>query len=299
MKDKIKEHWDIKSKEVTESPSLIPLPYMGTYSDYNMQHLEMKSILKYIKEGDSVLDLGCGRGYTSLYFAWKKEIFMLGVDYSKEMIEESNKNMSKMSSTLIGEVSFKVGDVLKSSTLPQNTFDVVYTERCLINLESWEDQKKAIKNIMRLVKPNGYFIMQEGSKTSLNNLNVLRKGYDLKPIEIVWHNLYFDDDKVKELPFFVKTDDFSSTFTFISRALHPALIYPKDPSYKATINKLALDLPNYGDYGYQKIYVFKKPKTEEQYIPFMKLKEEKIKERIDAGEDYVLAELNVLDELIK
>ncbi len=262
---KIKEHWNEEAKKGIEAfDKIFPLGYAGTYPDYNMQHLEMNAILKYLNEGDKILDIGCGKGYGALYMVWKKKINLLGLDYAEEMISESNRNLRELEKQLKGTASFVVGDILKPETLPRGVFDVVYTERCLINITNWEEQKKAIKNISDLVKDGGLFIMQEGSKTSLDKLNQVRMKFGLKPIEVVWHNLFFEDERLinysKDFFEFIGTDDFSSMFTLVSRALHPALIAPEEPSYKTEINKLALELPNLGDYGYQKIYIFRKKK---------------------------------------
>ncbi len=91
--------------------------------------------------------------------------------------------------------------------------------------------------------------MQEGSKTSIDKLNEVREGFDLKPIEVVWHNLFFKDDDLieysKEFFSSAETDNFSSMFTLISRTINPALVYPEEPTYEAKINKLALNLPNF------------------------------------------------------
>lgn len=259
--EKIKELWNEEARKSFEFDSIFPLGYAGTYPDYNMQHLEMNAISKYIKPGSKVLDIGCGKGYTSLYLAWLQNISITGLDYSEEMISAANKNLDEMRSKLKGVIRFVVGNVLDSS-LPKEEFDLVYTERCLINLTSWEDQQKAIENISKLLKKGGLFIMQEGSKTSLDKLNEVRSRYNLKPIEVVWHNLFFEDKSLIDFSqriFNLKSiDNFSSMFTLISRVINPALVFPEEPSYKAKINHLALNLPNFGDYGYQKIYVFEK-----------------------------------------
>jgi len=260
IEKKIKQYWDKGGKTIRDFDKIFPLGYAGTYADFNMQHLEMNAILKYINDGDSVADIGCGKGYGALYMAWKKKIKITGIDYSEEMIKEAENNSEQIKNKLKGQAEFLVGDVINS--LPNKQFNLVYTERCLINLTTWEEQKKAIENISKLVKQGGLFIMQEGSSSSLEKLNKIRVELELSPIEVVWHNLFFEDDKLiefaKGLFDFVKIDNFASMFTLISRALHPALIAPEEPSYKAEINKLALKLPNNGDYGYQKIYVFKK-----------------------------------------
>lgn len=49
-----------------------------------------KSITKFLNEGDSLIDLGCGNGRDSIYFG-DKNIFTLGVDMVSEEIEYLNK----------------------------------------------------------------------------------------------------------------------------------------------------------------------------------------------------------------
>jgi SAM-dependent methyltransferase len=261
---RIKAHWDQVAKTRGEAfDEVFPLGYAGTYKDYNLQHLEMDSILNYLKPGDRVADIGCGKGYSALYMAWKKKIRIVGIDYSEEMVGLATKNMEELSrkGELAGEADFAVGDVMEERIYP-GEFDVIYTERCLINLPTWDEQKDAIRKLANCISSGGLFLMLEGSKPGINKLNDLRASFGLKAIPVVWHNLFFDDEQLISYASgfldFVKVDDFCSTYMIISRALHPALVSPAEPDYKSKINKLALQLPNLGDLGYQKIFVFKK-----------------------------------------
>lgn len=53
-----------------------------------------REVLKYIKEGDSVLDVGCGVGYGSLILSENAKK-VIGVDDSQETINYANKHWSK------------------------------------------------------------------------------------------------------------------------------------------------------------------------------------------------------------
>lgn len=261
--EKIKQHWNQEARrDISDYDKLFPLGYAGTYNDVKLQHLEMQAIAKYLKKEDRVLDVGCGKGYAALYMALDRGVKLLGVDYAEEMIAEARRNLDELSKKVPTTINadFVVGDVMNLNM--DEDFDVVYTERCLINLSTWENQQKAIQEISKALKKGGLFVMQEASMTSLNKLNQIRAGFGLEPIKPVWHNLFFEDNKLIQYAseFFdlEKIDDFASTYTLISRVLNPALVAPDEPNYDNKINKLSLKLPNQGDYGYQKIYVFRK-----------------------------------------
>lgn len=257
----IKSHWNkIAKEDVAYAKDIYPLKYCGTYKDYNLQHLEMRTLLSYIEDGSTVVEIGCGKGYNTLFVAWAKKISILGIDYSKEMIAEAKRNKTITENKLKGTVDFIVGDIMDLEL--KMVFDIAYTERCLINLSTWEDQKAAIQRISQMLSQGGLFLMLEGSKQGLMKLNELRTRKGLHEIQMVWHNLFFDDQELIHFAteFFelVEVNNFCSTYMLISRALYPALIFPEQPKYEARINELALEMPNLGDFGYEKLYVFRK-----------------------------------------
>ena len=55
--------------------------------------------------------------------------------------------------------------------LPLESFDLVISQRCLINLSGWEEQQIALAEIARILNPGGRFIMQEGTLQSREALN--------------------------------------------------------------------------------------------------------------------------------
>ncbi|MDD5399356.1 MAG: class I SAM-dependent methyltransferase [Dehalococcoidia bacterium] len=257
----IKSHWSKVAKEgVACAKEIFPLKFCGTFKDYNIQHLEMRTLLGYIEDGNKVVEIGCGKGYTTLFMAWAKKISILGVDYSEEMISVAMSNKIQIENKLKGDVTFNLGDVADLKL--NDVYDIAYTERCLINVPTWEDQKAAIRRISQILKHGGLFLMLEGSKQGLMNLNKLRTQNGLNEIQMVWHNLFFDDQELIRFAadFFelIEVNNFCSTYMLISRVLHPALIFPDQPKYEARINELAVGMPNFGDFGYEKLYVFRK-----------------------------------------
>lgn len=227
----IKEHWnDEAGKEVAAE--------QVTLRDLNQRQLEIDLVCKYLDKNDLVLEIGCGNGYSTKFFA-EKARFIHAIDYSSQMIARANREYPNM-----GNVRFVVGDVLDLQ-YASNTFDVAVVERCLINLVSWEKQKQAITNIAAVLKPGGKLIFLEGSETGLTELNTVRINVGLPRIITVSFNQNFNEDLLLA---FVR-NDFNiiaihkfGVYDFITRVVHPLLVYPEEPTYDAKINKIAATL---------------------------------------------------------
>ena len=72
-------------------------------------------------------------------------------------------------------IEFRVVDVTKLD-FPDNSFNIIITERCLINLDSWESQKKSLEEIQQRRKKTMSTIGEKSTafcfhctKTSLSN----------------------------------------------------------------------------------------------------------------------------------
>src|SRR6185295_9654873 len=93
--------------------------------------------------------------------------------------------------------TFSQGDVRELS-FEKESVDIVYTERCLINLLTWEDQQKALKEINRVLKKGGFYFMVESFTDGFDNLNKARRELGLDSIPVAHHNLYFDKPSFTE-----------------------------------------------------------------------------------------------------
>jgi ubiquinone/menaquinone biosynthesis C-methylase UbiE len=167
------------------------------------------------------------------------------------MIHHANAALSR-AKDLKGKVKFEVKDVL-SLDLPKNSFDIIITERCLQNLPSWESQKKAILNIMNILKSGGIFLMLECSKTGLDRLQALRKLVGKEKIEnaMPWHNRFFEDGKLLRFcrefcAKSVRIKHFCSTYMLVTRLI------------SSRWGNVAVKLPNIGNFGYNKLYLIEK-----------------------------------------
>jgi ubiquinone/menaquinone biosynthesis C-methylase UbiE len=234
--------------------------------DYLAKQLEIEAIAKYVKDGQKVLDFGCGNGITAIELARRYSIDIIGIDYASEMVKaacELAKN-----EFLKGKVSFITGDAQDLDRFSER-FDLIYTERVLINLSDFSSQKQTIINITNLLKPACLYVMCENSQDGLNSINILRKNIGLSEIKPPWHNRYFLDDELMDLMIpgieLEKVEDYSSTYYFLSRIVNAWLAKKegREPDYNALLNQLSLLLPPIGNLGQGRIWVWKKKEAGE------------------------------------
>lgn len=248
-KEQILNFWEEQAKRYDDSP-------LATMPDLISFGMEMERILKELEDGQKVLNIGCGNGVKDIEYCREKQLSLKGIDFSSNMIEVAKKQLSKCD-TLKGTLEFEQGDILKLDKSCK--YDVVITNRCLINLESDEEHIIAINNIYDILKDGGMFLMMECTKQGLNSINEVRKTFELEEIKERWHNCYLDEDVI--IPHLlnkfeeINVDNFNSTYFLISRTLNALLTKEGEQiDYMADINKYAAKLPATGSYAPLKLF---------------------------------------------
>jgi hypothetical protein len=164
---------------------------------------------------------------------------------------------------LKGSVHFEKGDIRMRPDMSER-FDLIYTERVLINLKDWEAQKMAIEYITSLLKPSGLYVMCENSQNGLEKINVIREQIGLDKIEPPWHNIYFRDEdlSILSIPWadLEAVNCYSSTYYFLSRIVNAWLaeLQGREPDYEAPVNKLAFIVPSFGDMAQGRIWLWRR-----------------------------------------
>ncbi|MCI0577814.1 MAG: class I SAM-dependent methyltransferase [Chloroflexi bacterium] len=229
--------------------------------DIIAKQLEIEAISRYVRNGMHILEVGCGNGITVIEIAKRYDVNILGIDYAEEMIVAAQELI--VGQELRGQVTFQVGDVRKLSSLGAN-FDLIYTERVLINLPDWEAQKQAITDICSLLYKGGVYVMCENSQDGLESINELREKINLPTITPPWHNRYFRDSELAQLVVsgvqLEGINFYSSTYYFLSRVVNAWLANyeGEEPEYEAPVNQLALQLPAVGQLGQGRIWLWRK-----------------------------------------
>lgn len=251
--NKVLEHWNQRAtlKERAGSNDLVA------------KELEIRAISKHIKDGMIVAEFGCGNGTTAIELLRQHNVELHCFDFSPAMIE-SARNLAKEAG-MENRIHFQVGDVRDEPKLNKK-FDVIYSERMIINLPDWGSQAKAIRYLIGNLNVGGRYLMCENSKQGLDHLNKLRISAGLEIISPPWHNIYLADDLVASLNMpeakLVDVESFSATYYFLSRVVNAWLSEKegKQPSYDAPVNELALELPPFGDCSQGKLWIFERTK---------------------------------------
>ena len=113
-----------------------------------------------IREGDRVLDVGCGTGTLGI---WEKEMagdkgYVAGIDASGQMISQARKKAAKRDI----EVDFKLG-LIEDIPYDDNYFDVV-TSSMMTHHLPLALKKKGFQEIYRVLRPGGHFLLVDFGK---------------------------------------------------------------------------------------------------------------------------------------
>jgi ubiquinone/menaquinone biosynthesis C-methylase UbiE len=256
---KVKKFWEEQAETFKESE-------LATAPDHYYRDLEMRSILTHLKDGASILDVGCGNGFSTFHFARSlpKATFQ-GVDFSEQMVVFAQSACIKESKKVQSRVSFSTGNVLSLSTtaaLKGKKFDYIVSERCLINLADWNEQQQALLEMKKLLKKGGRIILTENTQEGLARLNVLRKNFDLSAINVRWHNFYMPEKKLiayaKKVFTLESVENIGNLYYIISRVVYAKLaqLEGREPEYMNPINEIASRLPTLSDHHYSPNFIF-------------------------------------------
>lgn len=221
---------------------------------------EIALIKGFVPIGAKILDAGCGEGEGTFEYSSVKGVVVHAADFSGTRLKKAAKRLKNRKNVI-----FKKIDFLKNYTLDKN-YDVVVSQRFLINLPGWNYQKKVLIDLMGMLKPGGILLMLEGSIDGVNSLNKWRSFYGLPSIPIKWHNYFFKDTAL--IKFMIKSgysllreDGFGSYF-LMTRGIRP--VFDKKLNWHCDFNRISSskeirEFLNLGSkYSRLKLWIFKK-----------------------------------------
>jgi SAM-dependent methyltransferase len=145
-----------------------------------------------------ILEPGCGNGYNLISLAQRFPDYVFeGFDFVKKMVAHARENKEAKEAEIHQNlpIDFYLMDVRKFRDA-EKMYDVIFTDRLLINLSSLKEQLHTIKTLLDKVKHNGVLILVENCKGSYERQNKLRKYLNLEPRKAAEFNVFLDEDAV-------------------------------------------------------------------------------------------------------
>jgi ubiquinone/menaquinone biosynthesis C-methylase UbiE len=237
-----------------------------TACDFQLRELEIDLGREYIRDGDAVLDVGCGPGVALREYASARRIRASGIDYSENMIDAARRNLGETAPEL--DVEFQPASVTE---LPydDSEFDVVTSHRCLMALLDWRSQQEALLEIHRVLKPGGVLVLIEGTFEGIDRLNQYRRRFELPAIDPAGKDrlltLKFHEPQLLEFtePLYelLRIQRFGMYY-FLTRIVQPLLVAPDPPSYDHPLNEVAKQIarviPDFEGLGHLTGFVLRK-----------------------------------------
>ncbi|HPU95095.1 MAG TPA: class I SAM-dependent methyltransferase [Candidatus Gracilibacteria bacterium] len=218
-------------KEKTKKEILISVKktYNSIAEDFSetrkMHWHEFEDFLKYIKNNDTIVDLGCGNGRLYSFIKGKRKVKYIGIDNSKKLITEAKK---------LTKGKFIEGDLLKIPAKTAST-KVVACIAAFHHLPSKELREKSLKEMHRILEKNGKLILtvwnlleqpkykKKVKEACFKWLTTLGK-YEKRGLQIPWGNKkiprYYYAFKQKEIEKLLK-----KYFKIIEKKVDKNLIY--------------------------------------------------------------------------
>ena len=175
MKSKTDLHWNDRAASVANDVEV-------NIMDIFQRDLEYEYVCRYLESQMRVLEVGCGNGFSTRRF---RELVdhVDAFDFAENMVARARETVGETNNRFIHD------DVLNPRSLV-GPYDAVICIRVLINLADLEQQRQAIENLLRLVRPGGLLILAEGFTEGFEGLADLRSQVGLPPLEPAKINFY-------------------------------------------------------------------------------------------------------------
>lgn len=124
-----------------------------------------------ISDTDCVLDIGCGNGYVLKMIARQHNCSLTGIDPSESIIKAASRRCHRFAKS--GRMTF-MRQAISATSFPDNSFNKAYTVNTVY---FWDDLNRAMSEIRRVLKPNGFFINTLYSDETLSRFSHTQFGY--------------------------------------------------------------------------------------------------------------------------
>lgn len=153
----------------------IHLKYTSTYDNWFDKYIHL------LNKSDKIIELGCGRAYTSLYLLDNGFKDVTACDFSTEVINILN--------TEHKELNTNVFDISEKLPFKDNEINVIIADLCLHYFDSGKT-KEILNEIYRVLKSGGYLIGRVSSANDKYHIPLSEK--------VLEKNFYYDGEIYKK-----------------------------------------------------------------------------------------------------
>lgn len=167
----------------------------ATMPDLVVRQKEVEALLAFLEHVHPsmvrLLEIGCGNGYLleQIQQRFGARFQCTGIDATPQFIESARRRGLA--------ARFQTAD-LRALPMPDASFDLVLSERVIINLLDPAQQIAAFVELARVLRPGGLFTAIEGFKAGLENLNRARADFLLPPIPEPAVNNWFTEERWRQ-----------------------------------------------------------------------------------------------------
>ena len=153
----------------------IHLKYTSTYDNWFNKYIHL------LNKSDKIIELGCGRAYTSLYLLNNSFSDVTACDFSTEVINILN--------TEHKELNTSVFDISEKLPFKDDEINVIIADLCLHYFDS-KKTKEILNEIYRVLKSGGYLIGRVNSANDKYHIPLSAK--------VLEKNFYYDGEIYKK-----------------------------------------------------------------------------------------------------
>ncbi len=205
--------------------------------DIFQREFEYDLICRYLAKEMSVLEVGCGNGFSTERFrSLVRQVDAF--DYAENMIERAKARVGETNNR------FFVDNVLSPQHL-NKSYDAVICVRVLINLRNQSEQNLALHNLIPCVKSAGLLILVEGFTEGFTELSEIRSAVGLPPIEPAKINFYSslsDLMPLLETHFNLEDQFHLGAYDYLTRVMYPLVVGAENAKHNSVFSEKCLQL---------------------------------------------------------
>lgn len=156
MRD-IQDSWNVRAKLLGDSFRSVMEQSFPHVVNETIHAIHVREIIRAMpKETKEVLDVGCGWGRIASDLVQNRNVHVSGIDISSHFVKLFNKRLKKQGKAVVSD--------MRHIPFGDNSFDLVYCVVSLMYLSSQRDQKRAMSEMLRVLKKGGRLVLIEPNR---------------------------------------------------------------------------------------------------------------------------------------